>query len=94
MKQQSKTPPRFGRRNFLQVIAVAGAAGALWQVGFKASTPKAHTLRQSRVMMGTQINLTVHGPDPDMCADAIESTFARMEKLIGSLSRHDPDRLK
>ncbi len=40
--------------------------------------------------MGTQINLIAYGPDHDTCLDAVESTFTRMESLVGMLSRHDP----
>lgn len=90
MKQYSGITPRLGRRNFLQVIAVAGAAGALWHFGLRPDNAKQQTVRQSRVMMGTQINLTVHGPDLDTCEDAVKSTFERMGELISKLSRHDP----
>ena len=91
MKQPRKTSPRIGRRAFLQIIAAAGAAGALWRFGLRPDNRATHTVRQSRVMMGTQINLIVHGPDLDRCEDAVQSTFARMEELTGRLSRHNPD---
>jgi thiamine biosynthesis lipoprotein len=90
MKDHSATAPVFGRRRFLQIIAVAGAAGALWRFGLKPETRSTHTVRQSRTMMGTQINLIVHGPDRDSCEDAVSSTFARMDELVTMLSRHDP----
>jgi thiamine biosynthesis lipoprotein len=91
MKQHLKNPPRIGRRNFLQIIAAAGVTGALWQFGIRPKNFTTHTARQSRIMMGTQINLIVHGPDLDRCENAIESTFARMDELVGKLSRHNPE---
>ncbi len=90
MKDHSGTVPVLGRRRFLQIIAVAGAAGALWRFGLKPETRAMQTVRRSRTMMGTQINLIVHGPDRDNCEDAVSSTFARMNELVGTLSRHDP----
>jgi len=90
MKQHTGTFPRIDRRGFLQIVAAAGAAGALWHVGLGPRKPSTHTVRRSRTMMGTQINLIVHGPDQDRCEDAVDSTFARMDELVGRLSRHNP----
>lgn len=91
MKQHSGISPCIGRRNFLQIIAAAGAAGALWHLGLRPKNLATHTVRQSRTMMGTQINLIVHGPNLDSCEDAAQSTFARMDELVGRLSRHNPE---
>lgn len=94
MKHHNNAPPRLSRRGFLQVIAVTGAAkAALWQFGLRPGSRHLHTVRQSRIMMGTQINLTVHGTDLDACEDAVASTLGRMEKLTAMLSRHDPGSL-
>jgi thiamine biosynthesis lipoprotein len=91
MTQQHKTSPRIGRRNFLQIIAAAGITGTLWQFGIRPKTFTTHTARKSRMMMGTQVNLIVHGPDLDKCEDAVKSTFARMDELVSSLSRHNQE---
>ncbi len=89
MEQYTQSPLRIGRRGFLQVIAAAGAAGALYHFGLGSKNIFSHTVRQSRTMMGTQINLIVHGPDLDACEDAVAATFSRMDKLVKDLSRHD-----
>ena len=89
MKHNSANSLHFSRRGFLQIVAATGAAGALWHLGLKPKKSTIHTIRQSRIMMGTQINLIVHGPDPDNCKDAVESTFARMDELVSKLSRHN-----
>ena len=91
MKQKTGTSPRMGRRRFLQIVAAAGATGALWQLGLRKKILQGKVVRQSRVMMGTQINLIVYGPDSDTCEEAVHATFSRMEGLIGSLSRHSPE---
>jgi thiamine biosynthesis lipoprotein len=41
--------------------------------------------------MGTQVNLTVLGDDPDAAADAADATLQRMSELEGLLSRYRPD---
>ena len=91
MKEHTVTSPLFGRRRFLQIIAATGAAGAIWQLGLKTKIPAGQVVRQSRTMMGTQINLIVYGPNRDSCEDAAQTTFIRMNELIGMLSRHNPN---
>jgi len=90
MKQPTTSSPAFGRRGFLQIIAAAGAVGALYHFSLKADRPVAATVRRSRTLMGTQINLTVYGPEREQCENAVNATFSRMEDLVRSLSRHDP----
>lgn len=90
MQQHSVPFPRICRRGFLQIVAAAGAAGALWHFGLRPKNLPLHTVRESRIMMGTQINLIVHDQDQKRCENAIHSTFARMDELISRLSRHDP----
>ncbi len=89
MKDNAMRDPRIGRRRFLQIIAVAGAAGALYRFGVQPEEMATHVVRESRSMMGTEINLIVCGPDADGCRMAISSTFERMGDLTGRLSRHD-----
>jgi thiamine biosynthesis lipoprotein len=80
-----------GRRTFLQILALAGAAGGLYGYGLLRSGGRGTTVRQSRIMMGTQINLIIHGPDQEQCQEGITATFARMEALERDLSRHRAD---
>ena len=91
MKQEQGKGAGISRRRFFQIVALSGAAGFCWQFGLKTKNPTVQVVRQSRTMMGTQINLVVYGPDRDSCEDAIQSTFARMDELIGMLSRHNPE---
>ena len=91
MSAQHSSRLRIGRRQFLQILAFTGAAGGLYGLGSLRFGPKEHTIRQSRTMMGTQINLIVHGPDADQCLQATRATFARMETLEHVFSRYEPD---
>ena len=92
MTNLKKSPVRMGRRRFLQIIAVAGAAGLAYRVGFSPfGGDSGYTVRQSRVMMGTQINLIVHGPDEEQCHQAVSETFTLMGDLESLFSRFQPE---
>ncbi|MGD9950243.1 MAG: FAD:protein FMN transferase [Desulfobulbus sp.] len=87
MSETGKGRHLLGRRKFLQILAVAGAAGSLYGYGVLRTGDQNHVVRQSRTMMGTQINLIVYGPDQDQCLHATTATFARMELLESFFSR-------
>jgi FAD:protein FMN transferase len=91
MDESQKNRWQIGRRKFLQIIALAGAAGGLYHFGLLGRTNSHKVVRQSRSLMGTEINLMVCGPDEDTCREAVRSTFGRMEALEGILSRHQAD---
>lgn len=70
------------RRQFLKITAVAGgllACGRLLQTSLDYPD---HTLRETRTLMGTVINLVVIAPERQAGCDAIKETFAEMERLI------------
>lgn len=91
MNQGQSSRTRLGRRTFLQILAVAGVAGGLSRFGLFDGAGDDHVVRQSRTMMGTEINLIVCGPDEDACRQAVRTTFTRMEELEGVFSRHRED---
>jgi FAD:protein FMN transferase len=78
----------FNRRGFLQIVAVAGAAAACWKLGLFGSTKPIQMARRSQPIMGTVLNLTVYGPDRDVCEEALNQTITIMKTLEGRLSRH------
>ncbi len=82
---------KYTRRRFLQIVACCGAAGGLYTLGLKSSSPDKMVVRETRTMMGTQINLIVCGPDQDRCHDAVSSTLQRMSAIENQLSRHQDD---
>lgn len=89
MPEQSKNPV-ITRRRFLQILAVAGVAGGMYRFGFSDAATGDHLVRQSRSLMGTEINLIVRGPDEDACLAAVRATFDRIAALSRIFSRHDP----
>ena len=90
MNEQEHHQPRFNRRQVLRIMAAAGIAGGLCGLGWARGQKRIRTIREGRVLMGTQINLIVHGPDENRCRQAVDDTFDRMASLSAVLSRHDP----
>ena len=85
MKKQS-----LDRKDFLRIVAAAGAAGLTAKWGWGAlRSPRA--VQETRLLMGTVVNLTVVGEDRQASQDALTSCFNRMEELETVLSRHRPD---
>lgn len=91
MRAPGSKEPLIGRRRFLQIVAVAGTAAAAYRFGLRPE-PRFHKVaRESRLMMGTQINLVVYGQDQEQCDEALGATFTRMDNLDRMLSRHKSD---
>jgi thiamine biosynthesis lipoprotein len=92
MTQSFVSTPRFsGRRSFLQLTAVASAlalaGGGLPPV---LLSPAAVTQRATRLLMGTQVNLTLIAPDVATARQAIATTYAAMERLIAIFDHRQP----
>ena len=90
MNQNTRTRSFPTRRDVLRILAVGGAAGAAWKLGLLSRTP-APSVTRSRGLMGTEVNLTVLGDDPDAAANAADATLQRMSELESRLSRYRPD---
>lgn len=75
------------RRRFLQITA---AAGTLLVGGRLAARREAHTIRETRTLMGTVINLAVVTPDARAGRDAVARTFAEMARLIALFDYRQP----
>lgn len=91
MTESRRGKPRFNRRKFLQIVAVAGAGAGLYQFGIRPTNAVSHIVRESRNMMGTQINLIVCGPDQDACLQGVQATLHKMGEVEQLLSRHQED---
>lgn len=74
---------RWGR--LLALLAVAGCSAP------PPATPVAPSLSDGRYVMGTVLELTLHGPDAAGLARARERSFALAERLDGLLSRYRDD---
>jgi thiamine biosynthesis lipoprotein len=82
-----------GRREFLQITAIAGAllvGGAVWRLGLK---PEPVVVKETRSLMGTVINLTVVTDDPQSGQAALEAIFGEMRRLVNIFDhrRNDSD---
>jgi len=75
------------RRQVLRIVAVGGAVGVAWKLGFPRGGSTL-PVTESRVLMGTTVNLTVVGPDREAAQAAVRATLDRMSALEGRLSRY------
>lgn len=91
MRISRSKEPLIGRRRFLQIVAVGGVAAAAYRIGIRPETSALRVARETRLMMGTQINLVVYGQDQEQCDEALRATFERMGDLDRMLSRHKSD---
>ncbi|MCP4141246.1 MAG: FAD:protein FMN transferase [Chloroflexi bacterium] len=78
-------PKKITRRDFLKIVAVGGAAGAALKLGLD-SLPADEIISETRLLMGTLINIKAVGLDPELASAAINSCFARMSAHESVLS--------
>lgn len=78
------------RRQFLQIIAVGGIAGATAKLSFDAWY-QMESVTETRLLMGTVVNLTVISQDPSKARTAIQACLNQMSDLEKVLSRFIPE---
>ena len=78
------------RRQFLQIVALSGAAGAALKIGFDSLSAD-EIVSETRLLMGTVINIKAVGLDPKLASEAINASFARMSAHESVLSRFLPE---
>lgn len=78
------------RKDFLRIVAAAGAVGAAAKIGLGELLAPAR-VSDSRVLMGTIVNLTLVGEDRGSARKALEDCFSKMSALEGVLSRYQQD---
>jgi thiamine biosynthesis lipoprotein len=81
---------RLSRRQFLKISAVAGAVLAGGRLLQRSTTHALPTLRETRTLMGTVVNLALVCDDADEGNAAIAATFAKMERLIALFDHRLP----
>lgn len=86
----SNVTPQISRRDFIKIVAIAGGAGAALKFGL-AHTGSPAVTTESRLLMGTMINLTLVGGEDSVARQAIVHTLDRMETLEQVLSRYIPE---
>lgn len=82
---------RPSRRQMLKIVALTGAAGLTWKLGCRERSVQARSVRRSRILMGTVVNLTVVADDRNLAESAVDATLERMAFLETRLSRHRAD---
>ncbi len=80
---------RLSRRQFLRILAIGGIAGAGVKIGFDRFN-LAETISETRLLMGTVVNLQVVSTDRDAAQRAVWACFNQMEALENLLSRFQP----
>jgi len=78
------------RRQFLQIVAFSSAAGVALKLGFDGLSAD-EIVSETRLLMGTVINIKAVGPDPKLASAAINASFARMAAHESVLSRFLPE---
>ncbi len=81
---------RATRRDVLKVLAIGGAASAVWGVGALYRRSPEPVFRAA-LLMGTGVRIEVLGDDRDAATAAAEATLARMAALEAQLSRYRAD---
>lgn len=77
---------KVSRRQFLQIIAAGSLAGLALKLGLDTFTPE-ETISETRLLMGTIVNLTLISTDPQAARSAIHACLERMSALESVLSR-------
>ena len=88
--KNSTDHPFLSRRDVLRILAVGGMAGLAWKLDLFAPG-KNRAVTRSRVLMGTEVNLTVLGEDREAAEAAANATLDHMAELEALLSRYRPD---
>lgn len=78
------------RRQFLKIVALGGTAGLAAKLGLDRLRPPT-LVRQSRVLMGTLVNLALVGDDARAAQAAIDAVLDKMASLEALLSHYQPD---
>jgi len=80
---------KINRRQFLQIVALGGAAAAATKFGLD-SLSASEIVSETRLLMGTVINIKTVGLDPKLATEAIAASFDRMAAHESVLSRFLP----
>jgi len=74
------------RRQFIQILGISGAAGVALKWGLDLSQSP-DIVTETRLLMGTVVNLTLVGDDLILANQAVNTCFDRMETLEKVMSR-------
>lgn len=85
--------PRFSRRQFLKIVAVAGSLAGAGTLGLDAlhTERPPHRIQVTRLLLGTVANITLITDRADAAQAAIAATLSTMAALERVMSRFRPD---
>jgi FAD:protein FMN transferase len=83
------TGKSLSRRQFMQIVAVGGIASLTAKFSLDALSLE-NIVTETRLLMGTVVNLKVVSPDRDAAQRAVWACFDQMEALERILSRFQP----
>ncbi|MDE2402517.1 MAG: FAD:protein FMN transferase [Burkholderiales bacterium] len=91
MNRTEDLPVGLTRRRIAMAIPLLGCA--VWGSAVRASTARAHPLvqRDSRALMGTQVDIVVESGDISALLPALEQAWSEMTRLSKMMSRYDAD---
>ena len=78
------------RRDFLRIVAVSGAAGLVLKLGLD-SLLAGEMVSETRLLMGTVVNIKAISSDPKTASVAIDACFSRMSAIESVLSCFQPE---
>ncbi len=87
---KSNATKAIGRRQFLRMLGVSGIAGMMLKAGLDMASRTA-TVSDTRVLMGTVVNLTLVTTEPQAGWEAIAACMDAMACLEAIMSCHRPD---
>jgi thiamine biosynthesis lipoprotein len=80
-----------GRRDFLKIFAISGLAlGVGSKILDTFQTEEVHRFSETRLLMGTVVNLTVVSPDGKRNQSVVEKTFSEMQRWIAMFDHRIP----
>ncbi len=82
MNETIKPTGKLTRRDFLKITAVAAATLAGGGGTWAWLQQRPGRIQQTRLLMGTVVNLTVVAEDAKAAREAVDATFAEMQRLI------------
>lgn len=92
MAANNATPHRISRRNFLRIVAASGLSVGLGAT-LLTNTNQNETgfrLSETRILMGTPVNLTLVSTNNPVNPAIITATFAEMERWVALFDHRNP----
>ncbi len=91
MANTERPQKKISRRDFIKIAAVAGGALVAGELFHQFWNAQNATIRDTRMLMGTVIDITLVAKTEKQGRDAIDATFSEMGRLIHFYDYRDPN---